>query len=270
MANEYVIPIITKEDLTIGGVVYAIPVLQTLGTFKLVNVDTAAEINGTHLGDGYWSFGTVPDGNYSLYNGESKIIWYGTRWIGDDSLNYVGKTGNETIDGMKDFIQRIAYSANGVSITSNREIPHKAYVDTQDATKVNKTGDTMSGMLEMGTNKIRCTTYPLDNNSAVNMSALKTYALQSTGGTMYGAIDMGGFDITNVDNITSRDITTSEDVISGRNLFLTGLSGCKIYVLSSHYLVFKIPTTTQGDYYYFWLDSEDPSKGIQSGVSEPV
>ena len=76
---------------------------------------------------------------------------------------------------------------------------NKTYIDNADALKVAKAGDTMSGALAMGTNKIT----GLGNPTNAQDAATKTYVdaadalkVAKAGDTMSGNLAMGGFKIT--------------------------------------------------------------------------
>jgi hypothetical protein len=76
---------------------------------------------------------------------------------------------------------------------------NKTYIDAADALKVNKSGDTMSGALAMGTNKIT----GLGNPTNAQDAATKTYVdaadalkVNKAGDTMSGNLAMGGNKVT--------------------------------------------------------------------------
>jgi hypothetical protein len=76
---------------------------------------------------------------------------------------------------------------------------NKTYIDAADALKVNKSGDTMSGALAMGTNKIT----GLGNPTNAQDAATKTYVdaadalkVAKAGDTMSGNLAMGGNKVT--------------------------------------------------------------------------
>ena len=76
---------------------------------------------------------------------------------------------------------------------------NKTYIDNADALKVAKAGDTMSGALAMGTNKIT----GLGNPTNAQDAATKTYVdtadalkVAKAGDTMSGNLAMGGFKVT--------------------------------------------------------------------------
>ena len=68
--------------------------------------------------------------------------------VGPDSANLVTKTGAQVIAGVKTFSSIPILPASDP--TTDNEATRKAYVNAQDALKVAKAGDTMSGPLAMG------------------------------------------------------------------------------------------------------------------------
>jgi hypothetical protein len=91
---------------------------------------------------------------------------------------------------------------------------NKTYIDAQDATKVNKSGDTMSGALAMGTNKIT----GLGNPTNAQDAATKTYVdavdalkVNKAGDTMSGNLAMGGNKVTGLGTPSANaDATTKQ------------------------------------------------------------
>ena len=88
----------------------------------------------------------------------------------------------------------------------------KAYVDTNDALKLNLTGGTMTGAIDMGANKITTTTAPSANSDLANKAYVDQQdALQVSraGDTMSGTLNMGTNSITNVvDPVNAQDAAT--------------------------------------------------------------
>ena len=112
----------------------------------------------------------------------------------------------------------LVFYANGVRITEigqptqANDATTKLYVDTQDALKVAKVGDTMSGALAMGNNKITGLGTPTTNADAATKLYVDTQdALKVTkaGDTMSGALAMGNNKITGLGTPTvTTDATT--------------------------------------------------------------
>lgn len=91
---------------------------------------------------------------------------------------------------------------------------NKTYVDNQDALKLSKSGDTMSGNLDMDSNSITNLLAPTNDGDAAN----KLYAdnasndkLPLAGGTMSGAIDMGTNNITNVAQLQTYELKSADN-----------------------------------------------------------
>ena len=72
--------------------------------------------------------------------------------VGPDSANLVTKTGAQVIAGVKTFTSIPVLPASDP--IADNEATRKAYVNAQDALKVSKAGDTMSGPLAMGSQNI--------------------------------------------------------------------------------------------------------------------
>lgn len=61
----------------------------TVGNYYLrAEPFSANTYTGTHIGDGVWSFGTVNDNLYQLWDGSSQVTKYGTQWIGDKTPTF--------------------------------------------------------------------------------------------------------------------------------------------------------------------------------------
>ena len=75
------------------------------------------------------------------------------------------------------------------------------YVDTVSATKVSRSGDTMTGILAMGNNKITGVADPTSNQDAATKNYVDTLGslkLAKAGDSMSGILAMGGNRITGV------------------------------------------------------------------------
>ena len=76
---------------------------------------------------------------------------------------------------------------------------NKTYIDAQDATKVNKSGDTMSGALAMGTNKVTGLGNPTNAQDATTKTYVDTadaLKVNKAGDTMTGNLAMGNNKVT--------------------------------------------------------------------------
>lgn len=109
--------------------------------------------------------------------------------------------------------------------TSTKDGANKTYVDTQITTavasKLDKSGGTMSGALSMGSQKITDLGTPTASTDGANKSYVDladSAKLSLSGGTMMGQISMGGYRIFNLANPTAnKDATTKEYVDSAIN-----------------------------------------------------
>jgi hypothetical protein len=124
----------------------------------------------------------------------------------------------------------LVFYANGVRITEigqptqPNDATTKLYVDTQDALKVTKAGDSMSGALAMGNNKITGLGAPTSNNDAATKTYVDTAdALKVTkaGDTMSGALAMGSNKITNLGTPTVSDDATTKAYVDAADATLT-------------------------------------------------
>jgi len=99
--------------------------------------------------------------------------------VGPDSAGLVAKTGAQTIAGVKTFSSIPILPASNP--TTDNEATRKAYVDAQDALKVAKAGDAMSGNLAMGGNDI----------TGVGTLAAATAQLTNPLAVIYGGTGLG-------------------------------------------------------------------------------
>src|SRR5574343_1561385 len=82
---------------TVSGAL--VPVLQTSGDYYLrADPFSSNTYTGTHVSNGSWSFGTVADGVYELWNDSDKIASFGRKYISDnepDLTNVYVKVGGK-------------------------------------------------------------------------------------------------------------------------------------------------------------------------------
>jgi hypothetical protein len=95
---------------------------------------------------------------------------------------------------------------------------NKTYIDAADALKVNKSGDTMSGALAMGTNKIT----GLGNPTNAQDAATKTYVdaadalkVNKAGDTMSGNLAMGGNKVTGLGTPSANADAVTKSYVDG-------------------------------------------------------
>lgn len=96
---------------------------------------------------------------------------------------------------------------DGTLPTNNNDLVSKQYVDglLSSSNFVLKSGDTMSGLLDMGTNYVRSNTTPTDGTHLVNklyVDGKDSLYLLISGGFLTGDLSMQINDIKNVDNLT--------------------------------------------------------------------
>ena len=110
---------------------------------------------------------------------------------------------NENFDQTLYVVQEIN---NSVVKLTDPLYANKTYIDAADALKVNKSGDTMSGALAMGTNKIT----GLGNPTNAQDAATKTYVdaadalkVNKAGDSMTGNLAMGGNKVTGLGTPTA-------------------------------------------------------------------
>ena len=98
---------------------------------------------------------------------------------------------------------------------ANQDAATKDYVDTQDALKVAKAGDTMSGALDMGTNKITNLDTPTSSSDAATKNYIDTKIID-TAQLQDGAVTTAKLDADSVTNAKiADDSIDSEHYVDG-------------------------------------------------------
>lgn len=128
----------------------------------------------------------------------------------------------------------LVFYGNGVRITEigqptqANDATTKLYVDTQDALKVAKAGDTLSGALAMGNNKITGLGTPTANADAATKlyvdtadSTLTSSKVAKAGDTMSGALAMGNNKITGLGTPTTTNDATTKAYVDAADATLT-------------------------------------------------
>ena len=120
------------------------------------------------------------------------------------------------------------------------------YVDSVSAAKVAKSGDTMSGILNMGGNKIAGVADPTSNQDAATkhyVDTLGSLKLAKAGDTMSGILAMGGNRITGVADPTgTQDVATKKyvDLLESPRYVIT--SGTIPTTMNSDITIYTLPT----------------------------
>ncbi len=109
----------------------------------------AHTVTYTHVGDGaYQNDDDIPDGIYDFYSGTTKlvkILGVNGEWIGDDSLDYLPLGGDGHWDGQGKRLHDIDDPVSGIDVGDR---------DYNDGRYIKKSGDTMSGDLNLNGNQL--------------------------------------------------------------------------------------------------------------------
>jgi hypothetical protein len=105
---------------------------------------------------------------------------------------------------------------------------NKTYIDAQDATKVNKSGDSMSGALAMGTNKITGLGNPTNAQDATTktyVDAADALKVNKAGDTMSGNLAMAGNIVTGLGTPTSATDAATKSYVDAADALKVNKSG---------------------------------------------
>jgi len=131
--------------------------------------------------------------------------------------------------------------------TADQDAATKAYVDTKDALKVNKAGDTMSGDLAMGGNKVTGLGAPTSGTD----SATKNYVDDTVAGVAAGVIPDGAITTAKIadDAVTSAKTSFTDLEVTDSVNVTSDTSFAKIEVggPSGGYIDFKAPASDDYD-----------------------
>lgn len=173
MAIDYTLPITTVTDGKLAPV--------TTGTYYLrVSPFSSNTYTGTHVANGVWSFGTVNDGIYQLWDASAQVTAFGEKWIGDDAPTFSTVTASTAVS--TDTVSEKT-SAAGVTIDGVKLKDSEVYTDVIKE-KTGAAGVTIDGVL-LKDNGITCTggasfssTAPQSSVAPSNANDLvnKTYA----------------------------------------------------------------------------------------------
>ncbi len=232
----------TIDGAVIGGssaqAITGTTVTATTGFVGGLTGDVTGNTNGTHTGPVVGNVTGNVTGNITASSGTSTfndvVINGGLNMNAGTSATITNLTsptnaGDAATKGYVDTsISALLDSAPGALDTLNElaaalgDDPNFATTVTNEiATKVSKSGDTMSGVLAMGTNKITGLGNPTANQDAatkVYVDTADALNLPKAGGTMSGAIAMGTNKITGMgDPTNAQDAATKNyiDVLFG-------------------------------------------------------
>jgi hypothetical protein len=142
MADDLRLQITTTA--TVSGSTVLVPV--TTGNYYLrVTPFSSNTYTGTHVANGSWSFGTVQDGVYQLWNASAQVASFGEKYICDNEPDlknvYVIAGGKLYVDAIEE-----RTSAGGVTIDGVKLQDSAVYTNTIYA-KTSTSGVTADGVL---------------------------------------------------------------------------------------------------------------------------
>lgn len=156
-------------------------------------------------------FGHGINGSKSISNTVSKI---GSTTESDVALirNNIDMItlNNSIIDVNRNSIVNLAPSIE------NSSAVNKLYVDTEDAKKLNKSGDTMIGNLNMNNNKICNVSIPVENGDAANKIYVDTTTIKKSGDSMTGDLDMNSHEIFHIRSPTDGLSATNKTYVDNK------------------------------------------------------
>jgi hypothetical protein len=158
--------------------------------------------------------------------GTNKITGLGTPTTATDAATkgYVDTSVSALIDSAPGTLDTLNELAAALGDDPN----FATTVATSIATKVSKAGDTMTGNLVMGANKVTSTTTPTANDDLTRKGYVDTQdalKLSLTGGTMSGAIAMGTSKITGLGDPTLIQDAATKNYVDTQDALKLSLSG---------------------------------------------
>lgn len=156
---------------------------------------------------------------------------------------------------------------NVLDPTNNQDVATKLYVDNKANNYLPLGGGTMSGNINMNSNKVTNLGNGTLSGDAVNLGQLQTY-LPLAGGTMTGNINMNSKDISGV-----QDITISDSAVFGVNPRISG-AGNTLFLKTSNSLTNYLKLSTgasafeyrdENDITAFYVDTLNNRVGVSNG-----
>ena len=105
---------------------------------------------------------------------------------------------------------------NLAASTQTSSAVNKLYVDTENAQKLNKSGDSMTGNLNMNNNKICNVSIPVEIGDAANKFYVDTTAVKKSGDSMTGHLDMNSHEIFHVRSPTDELSATNKTYVDNK------------------------------------------------------
>jgi hypothetical protein len=105
---------------------------------------------------------------------------------------------------------------------SDTQASNKKYVDQQDTLNLALTGGTMSGVVDMGSNKITNLGNPANGNDATNKNYVVNNFVQLSGSIMTGNLNMNSNKITNLATPTNNNDAVNKNYVDNNFLPLSG------------------------------------------------
>jgi hypothetical protein len=234
-----------EAEVVVKPTTHEFEIKANLGNLDLKTVATDADVNITSdSGDIILN----ADGNVykDSVSTENEVITQGRldSYLGDNTIDGTG--GNTVTDRITTAVSNLVDSAPELLDTLNElaaaigdDASFATTIGTEIGTKVSKAGDTMTGALAMGTNKITGLGTPTDDYDAATKKytddtfvtledlpgQLDEYVLLTQKGDIDGVATLDGaaqVPLTQLENVTDViDALTTDEITEGTNLYFT-------------------------------------------------